>query len=89
MNMQEKATLRELFNEVTSLRDRMDERFDGVETRMRSVEQDLSAYSAVEAERKEHRVSIRWGISSIISVVSIAAGVAAAVVTAIHRFLGG
>lgn len=89
MNAPERATLRELFAEIGSLRDRMDERFDGVETRMRTVEQDLGAYRAVEAERKEHKVSIRWGVSSIISIVSIAAGVAATVVTVLLRLMAG
>lgn len=89
MNAPERATLRELFAEVTSLRDRMDERFDGVEMRMRTVEQDLSAYRAVEAERKEHRVSVRWGVSSLISIVGIAAGVAATVVTVLLRLMAG
>lgn len=89
MNMQEKATLRELFEEVTSLRDRMDERFDGIELRMRTVEQDLSAYRAVEAERKEHKIHMRWKVSAVVGLIGASATAAGVVTTIVLRLILG
>lgn len=85
MNMQEKATLRELFTEITHLGERMDDRFDALEERVRAVEATGIRLETTDVVRKEHRVGIRWGISSIISVVGIAAAVSSVVVTVILR----
>lgn len=88
MNAPERATLRDLFTEIGKLSDKVDDHFDVIEARMRDVEQELITYRAAETVRREHKVGIRWGISTIVSVVGIASGVAATVVTVILRVLG-
>lgn len=88
MNMQEKATLREVFTEITDLRDRMDDRFDEVFTRLRGVESELAANRAVMADRKEHRVEMRWKVSSLVALIGASATAAGVVTTIVLRFFG-
>lgn len=88
MNAPERATLRELFAEIGHLSDRIDDRFDGLDERMRSVEQELSANRAVEAVRKEHKVSLRWGVDSVLKVAALSATVSGIVVTVLLRVFG-
>lgn len=86
MTTDEKVTLRELFGEVNGLRSDMMARFDDQDVRLRYLEQRANFNEGADAQRKEHKVSIRWGITSIISVASIAAAVGGTVTAIILRF---
>jgi hypothetical protein len=87
MTNQERATLRDLFDEISGLRDRMDERFDGIEVRMRTVEADLNTYRGVEQERRERKVGLRWGVTTILQVAGLSAAVGGTVTAIILRFV--
>lgn len=86
--MQEKATLRELFTEISDLRDRMDDRFDEVFTRLRGVEKEMAAHMAVLEDRKEHRVHMRWRVSSLVALIGASATAAGVVTTIVLKVLG-
>lgn len=88
MNAPERATLRDLFNELNYLSDRINLRFDGMDERMRSLEEEMAANRAVDAVRKEHKVGLRWGISTILSIVGISATVGSIVTGIVLRVMG-
>lgn len=58
-----------------------------IDERLRNVEIDVNTLKTTEVMRKEHKVGLRWGVSTVISISGVAAAVAGTVVAILLRVI--
>lgn len=88
MTISEKADLRELVAMLGAFDDKVTARFDAQDERLRSVENKVTAMQAVESERKDARVGIRWTWTTVLSILGLSATTALGVIGIVLRVLG-
>lgn len=88
VNMQERATLRDLFNAIDEMRGEMNDGFLRIDDRIRKVETYVAADEASNRAARAFKAGIAKVVTIIVSIIAVAIGAATLILGFVRLALG-